>query len=545
MEFLNFDPWHDQINQAIDDAQSADIPKRIWDCDHVIWKPQPDEISNRLGWLNIVQSMLHEIPRLESFADEVKSDGFEKAILLGMGGSSLAPEVFRKVFGIREGYLDLSILDSTDPAAVQAVVESIDPAKTLFIVSTKSGGTAETLSFFKYFYTHMRNQMGSERAGSHFVAITDPGSKLEMMAQKYEFRNVFINDPNIGGRFSALSFFGLVPAVLLGIDLRRLLNEALSMAEQCKNSEITENPGIHLGIALGELAKKGVDKCTFLISTSIKSFGDWVEQLIAESTGKEGMGILPVVGEPLAPPLLYGHDRVFIHICCQNDDCSENAVEELRNDGRPVIRIKMNDTYHLGAQMFLWEMATAIACQRLSINPFDQPDVESAKVLAREMVAAYHQEGRLPESKGTELTVDAFKHFCEQGSLGDYISLQMYIKSSARLDAMLRVLRAKLQDRYKLATTSGYGPRFLHSTGQLHKGDRGNGLFIQFTIDDLTDLKIPDEAGEDPSSMTFGVLKSSQAMGDRQALINAGRRVIHFHLKKDYLTELKAFIEGF
>ena len=528
------------VAAAIADLKANLVMDRIWAKDHTIWKPEPDEIENRLGWLHSPEEMKRQLPKIDAFVDSVRADGYKQALLLGMGGSSLAPEVFRKTFGVREGYMDLAVLDSTDPSAVLAHANRLDPAKSLFIVSTKSGGTVETLSFFKFFYNLVKASLGRERVGEHFIAITDPGSSLAELAESHNFREVFLNDPNIGGRYSALSFFGLVPAALMGIDSKVLLDRATAMARDRQNAG-------SLGVAIGELAVVGRDKLTLIASPRLESFGAWLEQLVAESTGKEGKGVLPVDGEPVGEPDVYGEDRLFITLCMEEDKTRDCFVESLMNAGHPVIRFNLREAYDLGGEFFRWEMATAVAGYRLGINPFDQPDVESAKILALQMVATYQQEGALPTStpilRTDEITVftegdpkdleGAMKAFLDQSLRGSYIALQAYLQPTRETDAALRRLNTHLRDRLRLATTVGYGPRFLHSTGQIHKGDAGRGLFIQLTADDLQDAPIPDEAGSSSSSITFGVLKAAQALGDMQALLNAGRRVVRFHLGKD------------
>jgi glucose-6-phosphate isomerase len=515
------------------------VMSRIWAHDHTVWKPDPAEITNRLGWLDIAERMLDHVPRLEALARAARADGYTDVLLLGMGGSSLAPEVFRHTYGVKPGYLDLTVLDSTDPGAVLAQAERLDMAHTLFIVSTKSGGTVETLSFFKFFYNRVMEGLGRDGAGAHFVAITDPGSKLVNLAQRYEFRETFINDPNIGGRYSALSYFGLVPAALIGADVRLLLERAREAHGGCAPSAVeSDNPGAWLGTVLGALAKEGRDKLTLVTPYTILSFGDWVEQLIAESTGKEGKGILPVVCEPLGDPKVYGTDRLFVALELSGDGTDDQALAELEEAGHPVVRLYLRDEYDLSQQMFLWEIATAVAGYYLGINPFDQPDVESAKVLAREAVAAYMENGVLPDAETVQPTAAALRGFLTQCRSGDYVTLQAFIQPTVATDAALQTLRVGIRDHMKLATTWGYGPRFLHSTGQLHKGDAGNGLFVQLTADDRRDAAIPDEAGSSKSSITFGVLKEAQAQGDRKALQQAGRRVIRFHLGSDVLGGL-------
>ena len=549
------------VEAALAEMERDDVIGRIFAHDHTVWKPEPKEIENRLGWLRIAESMLGEIGSIESFAADVAADGITDVLLLGMGGSSLAPEVFSRVFAGTQGGLHLGVLDSTHPDAVLAVAERFDPARTLFIVSTKSGGTVETLSFFKYFHRLATEALGAEEAGRHFAAITDPGSTLEAMASEFGFRRAFLNDPEIGGRYSVLSYFGLVPAALVGIDLKRLLGSALGAmrdADSCNSVAEGGNAAATLGAAIGELAKAGRDKLTLISSPTLSSFGDWVEQLVAESLGKEGRGVLPVVTEMPGKPGVYGDDRVFVHLRLNEDETYDEAVAAYERAGHPVIRLKLGCRHDLGAQFYLWEMATAVAGQRFGINPFDQPNVEAAKVLAREMVAAYKSEGKLPELTpaiaGEGMSVygetqakspqDALAAFAGQASPGDYICLQAYVEPRDETTELLLAMGDKLRSRFKPATTVGYGPRFLHSTGQLHKGDAGRGLFIQFTDEPRRDASIPDEPGGAESSMSFGVLVAAQALGDRQALLDAGRRVIRFHLGDEVQKGLVRLLES-
>jgi hypothetical protein len=381
------------------------------------------------------------------------------------------------------------------------------------------------------------------------------------VARTYRFRKTFLNDPNIGGRYSALSFFGLVPAALIGVDLSTLLDRAMSAvcnSEGCNCPVGGDNLGARLGTIMGELSAAGRDKLTLVASPAIGGFGDWVEQLIAESTGKEGRGILPVVGEPPGPPDAYGNDRLFVYLRLEGDDSLDAAVRALEDAGHPVVRLRLRDLYDLGGQFFLWEMATAVAGNRLGIHPFDQPDVESAKVLARRMLADYQKKGELPglvpALRAGGITVygdvvsetpgDALVAFLGQTRPGDYVALQAYVQPVDGIDHALLALRSFLRDRYNLATTIGYGPRFLHSTGQMHKGDAGRGHFLQWTADDPRDVPIPDEAGSPSSSVTFGILKTAQALGDRQALLDAGRRVLRIHLGPDPLAGLTSLTEA-
>jgi transaldolase/glucose-6-phosphate isomerase len=548
--------YHDAIDRGLKELRNNKIMARIWAHDHTVWKPEPDEITNRLGWLHSADILAETIQQLKTFADTVRSDGYTQALLLGMGGSSLAPEVFSKTFGTQNGYLDLAVLDSTDPAVVQAHAERLDPHRSLFIVSTKSGTTVETLSFFKFFYNWVVDAVGEGKAGEHFVAITDPGSFLTDIADRHTFRATFLNDSNIGGRYSVLSCFGLVPAALIGMDVKLLLDRATIMTCNCASANcpvIGNNDGARLGVVLGEMAEAGRDKVTFVTSPEIHSFGNWVEQLLAESTGKEGKGILPVVGESLGSPENYGNDRLFIHLCLAGDREHKDKLVDLQRAGHPVVIVNLHDKYDLGRQFFLWEMATAVAGYRMGINPFDQPDVESAKVLARRMVDEYKETGALPEEVPTLIDGNimvfggpassdsgtALASFVKQGIAdGAYIALQAYLQAEPGTDRVLHFLRTRLRDKFKITTTVGYGPRFLHSTGQLHKGDGGKGLFVQFTADSINDKDIPDDTGSSSSSMSFGVLKMAQAMGDRTALLNAGRKVIRFHLGTDIIGGL-------
>jgi len=532
----------DHVKAALARLEENDVISRIWDHDYTVWKPEPTEIANRLGWLHIAEHMLDNMDCVEALADDVRAEKYTHVLLLGMGGSSLAPEVLRETFGVREGYLDLDVLDSTDPGSVLGYADRLAPERTLFIVATKSGGTVETLSSFNFFYNWTAEAVGEQEAGRHFVAITDPGTRLTEIAEDYGFRTTFVNDPDIGGRYSALSYFGLVPAALVGVDLETLLNRALGETYNCVAVDCSmegNNRAALLGVVMSELTQAGRDKLTLIASPAIASLGDWIEQLVAESTGKEGKGIVPVVGEPLGSPDVYGHDRLFVHLRLDAESSQDGAVQALENAGHPVVRVHLRDLYDVGQQFFLWEMATAVAGHGLGINPFDQPDVEAAKQLAKEMVTAYTKTGRLPAGGSAPVTAEALQQFLRQAQPDSYIALQAYIPPSPEADAALLALRTRLRDSYRLATTVGYGPRFLHSTGQLHKGDAGKGMFVQFTSDDPRDVAIPAEAGEPESSISYGVLKAAQALGDAQALRDAGRKVIRFHLGGDVAAELK------
>ena len=513
-------PIRRSVEAALEQAIGQEVVRRIWERDHTLWKPHPREITDRLGWLDIVEKMRERTALLSELAAELWNDGYRDVLLLGMGGSSLAPEVYRETFGTRDGFPDLAVLDSTDPLVVSSFAERLRPDSTLFIVATKSGKTVETLSFYRFFYEWARHSL--PQVHRHFVAITDPLTALEKLAWEHKFR-LFCNDPHIGGRYSALSYFGLVPAAMIGVDLDELLGRATAMADLCRAE--SDNPAVKLGIALGTLAAAGRDKLTFL--PGVGSLGNWIEQLIAESTGKEGKGILPVIGEPPGQPDVYGTDRAFVYLHRDLDGSGATTMAALRAAGHPVIEIRTRDEYDLGGQFFLWEMATAIAGYVLGVNPFDQPNVEATKKQTRKMLQEWQTTGKLPAAEMSPPDADALSDFLRQANDGDYIALQVYAPPTPETDIALTALRVRLRDRYRLATTVGYGPRFLHSTGQLHKGGPNSGLFVQLIADYDHPLTIPGE------ELGFGVLKKAQALGDRRALLDAGRRVITFRLGRE------------
>jgi len=537
--------YEEVVNRTISKIESENIIERTWKKDHTVWRDDPTEISNRLGWLNCIDVTSRSFKEINSFVDEVRAEGFTHALLMGMGGSSLTPEVFRLTFGVKKGYLDLAVLDSTHPEAIKEFSKKLDAEKTLFIVSTKSGGTVETISFMKYFYTEAVKKLGKEKAGNHFVAITDPGSGLEAMAEDLSFRKIFLNDPDIGGRFSALSLFGAVPAALVGVDLNKFFAKAEKMVNECKLQDVYKNSGAMIGVIIGTLANEGVDKLTILSSSQIKYFGAWLEQLIAESTGKDGRGILPVDLEPISSIENFSRDRVFVHFKLESDSSNDVTIEAIKEAGFPFIELTLNDVYDLAGEFFRWEFATAIAGNVLSVQPFDQPNVESAKVVAREMMKEYQQKGELPKllpslemdnikvfgdllSKNISEAINTFVARAEKGK--SYISIQAYLKPDDKTWHALQYFRSQIINEYQATVTLGYGPRFLHSTGQLHKGDGGNGLFIQLVAVGAEDLPIPDNAGDEKSEITFGTLINAQSLGDRQALIDNGREVLRLEL---------------
>jgi glucose-6-phosphate isomerase len=549
-EFIN------SISKAINELKNENVIDRIWKKDHTVWGNSPTEISNRLGWLDCTLVTRKSSDEMKLFVNEIRKEGFTQELLFGMGGSSLAPEVFRLVFGVKEGYLDLSIVDSTHPEAILSKAEKFPPEKTLYIVSTKSGGTVETISFMKYFYNYALSKLGKEKVGKHFIAITDPGSGLEQMAKELSFRKIFLNDPNIGGRFSALSLFGIVPAALLGVDIEKLLvgadNEIIFSRKSGDKTD--QNNSAKFGLILGALAKAGKDKLTLTTSPQLKAFGAWIEQLVAESTGKAGKEILPIDLEELLSPEFYSDDRVFVYMKLKNESSDQNKIDALKKAGFPVIEFEFDDIYYLGKEIFIWEFATAVAGWALCIQPFDQPNVEQAKVIARKIIKDYQEKGKLVIPSPalvednikiiSELKIDklqnalpSFLKECKSGI--NYVVLQAYLNPTQENLMLLQKLRTSIQKKYKVATASGFGPRFLHSTGQLHKGDSGNGYFIQFISDVKIDLAIPDNAGDEKSSISFGVLIKAQAFGDRQALLDNKRRVITFDLGTNASKELE------
>jgi len=511
------------VEAALANLQKQEVVARIWRKDYTVWKPDPEEIANRLGWLTVTDLMSEQVPSLVSFAEEIRSTGFQNVVLLGMGGASLGSEVLHQTFGSAAGHPELIVLDSTVPAWVQAVTETIDPAHTLFLVSSKSGGTTETLSFYKYFRSLVEQAIGKERAGQNFVVITDAGTPLARLAEEAAFRRVFLNPPDVGGRFSVLSYFGLLPAALMGLDITALLKRADSMREGCASSvPAQENPGAWFGATIGALVRQGRDKLTLVTSPSIGSFGLWLEQLIAESTGKEGKGIIPVASEPLGDSADYGEDRLFVYLRLESDDNSaiDTAMERIKSSGQPVVGLELRDRYDLGAEFFRWEFATAVAGAILGINPFDQPDVQAAKDATKRVLQEYQSSGRLPVVE----TAPSLDSLLAEVRKGNYLAIMAYTRPTPEVEEALADLRRKVMARYHIVTTAGYGPRLLHSTGQLHKGGPDTGLFLQLTADHEKDLPISGEP------YTFGVLTDAQALGDFQTLKSLGRHIIRIHL---------------
>ena len=527
--------------------------ERLFAHDPTLWKDgaeHADIIANALGWLTVADDMQQKCSDLSGFAAQVGAEGYRDAVLLGMGGSSLAPETLLRTFGVADGFLGLHICDSTDPAAVRAVEAAIDISRTLFIVSSKSGGTTETASFHAYFYERARELLGADQAGRHFVAITDPETSLHHEALAQDFRAVFLNPPDIGGRYSALSYFGLVPATLIGLDLQRLLDRAVHVAAVCRGDmPAREHPAFKVGVALGELARAGRDKVTFFADEPIASMGAWLEQLLAESTGKEGTGLVPIDGEPPGAPGVYGDDRVFVYLNVEGagDERVGAALQTLADAGHPTMTLTLPDIWDVGAEFMRWEIAVAAAGAVLGIDPFDQPNVQESKDATKRLLRSYVSDGRLPAPatgpQGQRLT-SAVGDVDLPGALGDlfagirpgdYVALQAYLPPSEPHRRILQGVRLLLRDRFRVATTLGYGPRFLHSTGQLHKGGKPNGVFIQLTCGTQADVAIPGQP------YTFATLKQAQARGDLEALAKRGLRVLTVDLGSDPLPGLTAF----
>jgi transaldolase/glucose-6-phosphate isomerase len=509
---------------------------RLWEGDASLWVDDPQgqaEIKRRLGWLRLPENSKKTLADLKKFTSEIQQAGIESVLLLGMGGSSLAPEVMSLIFNYWEhagkGY-SFAILDSTDPGQVTATARRFPVKKTLFIVSSKSGGTAEVNAFLDFFWSRAHRKLG-KKAAEHFIAITDPGTSLDKLANERKFRRVFQADPDVGGRFSALSMFGLVPAALMGIDVEKFLDRAASFAAQCaKDKPAARNPGLVLGAILGETSLQGRDKLTLIADPPLVSFGSWLEQLLAESSGKDGKGIVPVDLEPIGPPEVYGNDRVFVYL--RVDGKYDHAVNRLCKAGHPALVFTINDPYDLAAEFYRWEFAVAVACAILGINAFDQPDVQDSKDRTKAKIKEYIETGRLVEGKTASWEdQQALKAFLAQAKQGDYVALNAYIPRNRKMAALLRRLRLAIREYTGCATTVGFGPRFLHSTGQLHKGGTGKGLFLQITADPVTDLHIPDEP------LLFGVLERAQSLGDLEALIGRSRRALRVHLTDPSLIE--------
>ncbi|ARV59738.1 transaldolase [Nostocales cyanobacterium HT-58-2] len=555
-----------KVEEVLEDWQKNQKVQRLWNKDASLWT-NTDE-AEWLGWLEITQKQLANLDRLQKFAQEVKELECCYSLLMGMGGSSLCPEVLSMTFNRAPGHPELHILDSTDPDQIQSIADTIEPTLTLFTVSSKSGTTLETNLFKQYFFEIAQQAMGSEFAGNHFIAITDQNSPLERIAKRDRFRRIFFGVPSIGGRYSALSDFGMVPAAVIGIDLAKFLHQTQAMVETCANFIPQDNPGVVLGAVLGVLANEGRDKVTFIISPSISGLGAWLEQLLAESTGKQGKGIIPVDLEPFGTPEVYGsvkaerllvRDRLFVYIRLESapDPAQDRDVEALKQAGHLIVRIQVADPYHLGQEFFRWQMATAVAGSIIGINPFDQPDVEASKVVTKQLIAEYEKTGSVPSEKpifeegnirlfadeknataleeavgASKSLVNYLRAHLNRLHPGDYFALLAFIERNEPHQAQLQLIRQAVRDFKRVATCLGFGPRYLHSTGQAYKGGPNTGVFLQITCDDAIDLPIPGQ------KYTFGVVKAAQARADFQVLAQRNRRALRVHLGANVTADL-------
>ena len=540
------------VSGTLDKLAQADAGRRLWQKDAGLWSDDPQvqaTIRNRLGWLNVVADMRRSgIDEINALATAVRAEGYTDAVVLGMGGSSLCPDVCRATFGTAPGWLRLHVLDSTHPRAVRAVADAVDLERTLFIVSSKSGTTGESNAFFQYFWDVVSRE-GVASPGANFIAITDPGTPLDDDAIAHGFRYVFRNPADIGGRYSALSFFGLVPMALLGMDVADFLARAAAMARRCgPEVAATANPGSVLGAQLASYAQHGRDKLTLVCAPEIATLGWWLEQLVAESLGKQGIGVIPIEGETLETPETYANDRVFVHIALANTELGEQEqpLRALEEAAHPVIRLELGDPLDLGQEFFRWEVATAIAGHLLDVNPFDEPNVQESKDNTAALLESFQETGALPGEEpaisagplslygvsGVQSVSNALRGFFAQIGAGDYVSLMTYLPQDNATQHRVNAIRDSLRGATRAATTVGYGPRFLHSTGQLHKGGPNTAVCLQLTADIAEDLPIPG------APYSFGTFIQAQALGDRRSLQRHGRRVLRVHLGPAYMGGL-------
>lgn len=541
------------VQSSLKDWRDGNKVSRLWARDPSLWTGKDE--GEWLGWLEITEDQLAHLQLFTNLAEEVKQGGFTHALVLGMGGSSLCPDVLKTTFGVREGYPELLVLDSTDPAQIKRIEGKINPATTLFIVSSKSGGTLEPNIFTQYFFDVVQRQVGAKEAARRFIAITDPGSALQQVATAAGFRHLLFGLPSIGGRYSALSNFGMAPAAIMGVDVPRFLDRTEIMVQACASSvPVEENPGLVLGTILGVLANHGRDKVTIIASPGVASFGAWLEQLLAESTGKEGKGIIPVDREAVGAPDVYGADRLFVYIRLQSgpDKSQDEAIDQLERAGYPVVHISVADMYDLGQEFFRWEFATAVAGTIMGLNPFNQPDVEASKIATKQLTSEYERTGTLPpespivEEQGVRLYADPtyveilkavagqspslasyLRVHLNQLAAGDYFALLAYLDMNGAHDTWLQAIRHRVRDTQRVATCLGFGPRFLHSTGQAYKGGPDSGVFLQITFEDAADLPVPGQR------YTFGIVKAAQARGDFHVLAERGRRLLRVHMGAD------------
>jgi len=552
-------PLTQAVQATLNDWQSGAKMARLWRGDPSLWTS--DDENKWIGWLPIVEEQLTQLSQLTAATADAAKAGFTHALLLGMGGSSLCPEVLKITYGKQSGHPELHVLDSTDPAQIKSIEGQVDLARTLCIVASKSGSTLEPNIFKQYFFDRMQQVVEKEKAGDHFIAITDPGSKMQQVAERDHFRKIFFGVASIGGRYSALSNFGMVPAAIMGLDLAKFLQRTNEMVQACKPEvPADQNPGAVLGAILGTLGNLGRNKVTIITSPGIHDLGAWLEQLIAESTGKIGKGLIPVDREALGAPEVYGNDRLFVHLRLANepDTAQKQKLDALRAAGHPVVEIELADTYDLGQEFFRWEIATAVAGSILKINPFNQPDVEASKIVTRQLTEAYEKTGKLPEESpifdeggiklftdernaanlkslaGNDRSLTGFlRAHISQLSPGDYMALLGYIEMNGAHEESLQAMRHAVRDRKHVATCLGFGPRFLHSTGQAYKGGPNSGVFLQITCDDANDLPVPGQ------KYTFGTVKAAQARGDFQVLADRKRRALRVHLNANVDAALK------
>ena len=553
-------PLAGAVASSLDDWKQNNKVARLWQKDASLWTGADE--GNWLGWLTIAEEQLARLDALKRIAEDVKKARFKHALLLGMGGSSLCPEVLRMTFGKIKGFPELQVLDSTDPAQIRAIEVKVDLKSTICIVSSKSGSTLEPNIYKQYFFERVKAKVGEKEAGNRFIAITDPGSKMQQVAEADKFRRIFFGVPSIGGRYSAISNFGMVPGAVMGLDVAKFLKNTEEMVKACGASSAADsNPGVILGTILGVAANHGRDKITFITSPGISDLGAWLEQLIAESTGKIGKGIIPVDREHLAKPAAYGNDRVFayLRLASKPNKAQDAAVAALEKAGHPVVRITLPNTYNLGQEFFRWEIATAVAGAVIGINAFNQPDVEASKIETKKLTSQYETTGSLPpespffEEKGIQLfadekntaalkggakLADVLKAHLSRLGPGDYFAVLGYITMNPANEKSLQTIRHAVRDKKKVATVLGFGPRFLHSTGQAYKGGPNSGVFLQITCDDAKDLPVPGQ------KYTFGIVKAAQARGDFAVLAERGRRALRVHLGKNLKSGLAALTKA-
>ncbi len=552
-------PLAGAVATSIEDWKKNNKVARLWQKDASLWSGTDE--SNWLGWLTITEEQLGQIDALKQIAGDVKKARFKHALLLGMGGSSLCPEVLQMTFGRIKGFPELHVLDSTDPAQIKAIEAKVDLKSTICIVSSKSGSTLEPNIYKQYFFEQVKAKVGEKEAGNRFIAITDPGSKMQQVAEADKFRRIFFGVPSIGGRYSAISNFGMVPAAVMGLDVAKFLKNTEKMVQACGASSAADsNPGVVLGNILGVAANHGRDKITIITSPGISDLGAWLEQLIAESTGKIGKGIIPVDRERLAKPAIYGRDRVFayLRLASKPNKAQDAAVAALEKAGHPVVRITLPNVYALGQEFFRWEIATAVAGSIIGINAFNQPDVEASKIETKKLTSQYEATGSLPpevpffEGSGIKLFADEKNVAAVHGPNlsdvlkahilrlreSDYFAVLAYITMNPANEKVLQSIRHAVRDKKKVATVLGFGPRFLHSTGQAYKGGPNSGVFLQITCDDAKDLPVPGQ------NYTFGVVKAAQARGDFAVLAERGRRALRVHFGKNLKSGLAALTKA-